>query len=224
MLKAFIIRKPNDELSERLSDECVASAKQFGVSAEKFDGVYANHDEIIKSKKLFFFEKMKEHRKTNPGIKGCFLSHFLLWEKCLELNEPILIFEHDALMIRPLPHNFLNLFTHHCVLDYAVHYPNYEEIITTETTLKVTAYPKLDAGKIGFSRLNATHKKGSHAHAVTPLGAKTIIESIRKFGMLPSDLCVNQYYTSYITIDPLIARCHPFFSDSSNRQKYGHIK
>lgn len=56
-MKAFVIRKPNDELSERLADECIASAKQFGVSAEKFEGVYSNHDEIIKSKKLFFLKK-----------------------------------------------------------------------------------------------------------------------------------------------------------------------
>jgi GR25 family glycosyltransferase involved in LPS biosynthesis len=223
-MKAFVIRKPNDEMSEKFADECIASAKHFGVSVEKFDGVYSDHDEIIKSKGLFFFEKMKEHRKTNPGIKGCFLSHFLLWEKCIALNEPIIIFEHDALMIRPLPPNFTDLFTHHCILDYAVHYPDYEEIIAAEGDLKVVEYPMRGTHKMFFSQINKHHVKGSHAHAVTPIGAKTLINSIKKYGMLPSDMCVNQFYTAYVTIDPLIARCHPFFSDSSNRQKYGHIR
>lgn len=31
-----------------------------------------------------------------PGELGCFASHYLLWEKCLELNEPIVVIEDDA--------------------------------------------------------------------------------------------------------------------------------
>src|SRR6056300_1281258 len=34
---------------------------------------------------------------------ACFLSHYRLWLKCVELDEPILIFEHDALFTRRLP-------------------------------------------------------------------------------------------------------------------------
>jgi len=78
--------------------------------------------------------------------------------------------------------------------------------------------------KIGFSRINRTHVKGSHANIITPLGARTIIDSVKKYGHLASDATINQYYTSYITIDPLIARCHPFFSNSKNRQLYSHTK
>jgi GR25 family glycosyltransferase involved in LPS biosynthesis len=224
MIKAFVIRKPNDELSEKLSTECVESAKKFGIFAEKVDGVYSNHDEIIKEKNLKFFEKMKEHRKNSPGIKGCFLSHYQLWEHCISLNEPIIIFEHDALMIRPLPDNILDLFTHHCILDYAVHYDNYEEIIATDCDLKITNYPQLNEDKFGYSSINKVHVRGSHAHIVTPLGAKTLLQSVEKYGMLPSDACVNQYYTSFVTIDPIVARCHPFFSNSANRKQFGHIK
>ncbi|MCE9935580.1 glycosyltransferase family 25 protein [Aeromonas salmonicida] len=36
-------------------------------------------------------------RPLTPGEKGCYASHFLLWEKCVELNEPILILEDDFL-------------------------------------------------------------------------------------------------------------------------------
>lgn len=223
-MRAFVIRKPNDDLSEKLANECIDSAKQFNVAVEKVDGVYSDHDKILEEKNLKFFEKLKEHRKNSNGIKGCFLSHYLLWEKCIELDEPIIIFEHDALMIRPLPTNILDLFTHHCILDYAVHYPNYEEIIANDCDLKITKFPKIEDEKLGFKSINKTHVKGSHAHIVKPLGAKTLIESIKKYGVLPSDMCVNQYYTSFITIDPLIARCHPFFSDASNRKKHGHIK
>jgi glycosyl transferase family 25 len=35
-----------------------------------------------------------------PGVIGCFYSHYRLWEKCIALNEPILIFEDDVMFER----------------------------------------------------------------------------------------------------------------------------
>ncbi|UPR28457.1 glycosyltransferase family 25 protein [Vibrio crassostreae] len=34
--------------------------------------------------------------EMTPGELGCFASHYLLWEKCVELNEPIVVIEDDA--------------------------------------------------------------------------------------------------------------------------------
>lgn len=36
-----------------------------------------------------------------PGVKGCFYSHYRLWKKCVELNEPIIIWEDDIILHRP---------------------------------------------------------------------------------------------------------------------------
>jgi len=214
-IKAFTIRKPNDDLSERLSDELIESGKQFGIAIEKVDGVYANQAEIIQQKGLHVFEKMKEAKKQNKGMQGCFLSHYQLWERCLELNEPILIFEHDALIIRPLPDNFLNLFTHHAILDYACHYPDYEEIVLRDGPLKITNFPFIENVPATYKGLNSSHVKGSHAHAIKPEGARTLISNVKKYGFVASDMCVNQFYTSYITIDPIIARVNPFVSQKN---------
>lgn len=223
-MKAFIIRKPGDELSERLSSEFIESAKFFGIETEKFDGVYNNHDQLLLEKKIFCFPKMKEVKKNNLGFKGCFLSHFLLWEKCLELNEPILILEHDALMIRALPENILDLFSHHCILDYAIHLDNYEELLSYEGPTKVTEYKRMIDNKLSISKINKAHIRGSHAHLIKPLGAKTLIESVKRWGHLASDATVNQYYTEFITIDPIPVRCHPFMTDKKNRQQHSHTK
>lgn len=35
------------------------------------------------------------NRKMNVGEIGCLLSHYALWQKCVDLNEPIVIFEDD---------------------------------------------------------------------------------------------------------------------------------
>jgi len=215
MIKAFTIRKPGDELSERLSDELIESGKKFNIHIEKVDGVYANQAEIIQQKGLHVFEKMKETKKQNRGMQGCFLSHFLLWEKCLELKEPILIFEHDALIIRPLPDNFLNLFTHHAILDYACHYPDYEEIVLRDGPIKITNYPFIENVPATYKGMNSSHVKGSHAHAIKPEGARKLISSVKQYGFVASDMCVNQFYTSYITIEPIIARVNPYVSQKN---------
>ena len=215
MIKAFTIRKPGDELSERLSDELIASGKNFNIRIEKIDGVYSNQAEIIQQKGLHVFEKMKEAKKQNRGMQGCFLSHYQLWEKCLELNEPILIFEHDALIIRPLPENFLDLFTHHAILDYACHYPDYEEIVLRDGPLKITNYPFIENVPATYKGMNSSHVKGSHAHAIKPAGARKLIDNVKRYGFVASDMCVNQFYTSYITIDPIIARVNPYVSQKN---------
>jgi GR25 family glycosyltransferase involved in LPS biosynthesis len=223
-MKAFIIRKPNDDISEKLSSEFIESAEIFGIETEKFDGVYTNHDQILLEKNIRCFPKMKEGKKQSLGFKGCFLSHFLLWEKCIELDEPIMILEHDALMIRPLPENILDLFTHHCILDYGIHLPNYEELLKYDGPTKVKEHPRLHANKISIRDINHAHIRGSHAHLIKPLGARTLIDSVKKWGHLASDATVNQYYTEFITIDPIPIRCHPFMTNKKNRRKNSHTK
>ncbi len=36
--------------------------------------------------------------KTTLGQLGCFASHYLLWEECVKLNQPIIILEDDAII------------------------------------------------------------------------------------------------------------------------------
>lgn len=37
---------------------------------------------------------------SSPGVVGCFYSHYSLWQKCVELGEPIMIFEDDVKFYR----------------------------------------------------------------------------------------------------------------------------
>jgi GR25 family glycosyltransferase involved in LPS biosynthesis len=39
-------------------------------------------------------------KMSRPGVIGCFYSHYRLWEKCVELKEPIMIFEDDVKFYR----------------------------------------------------------------------------------------------------------------------------
>jgi len=39
---------------------------------------------------------LRNRRPLSGGEKGCYASHYLLWEKCIDINEPIVILEDDC--------------------------------------------------------------------------------------------------------------------------------
>lgn len=41
-----------------------------------------------------------EGKMKRPGVVGCFYSHYGLWQRCVELGEPIMIFEDDVKFYR----------------------------------------------------------------------------------------------------------------------------
>jgi len=212
-MKAFVIRKKNDELSERLSDECIASAKTFGITVEKFDGVYDKHEEHLTQDKLF--PNIVAEKKLTNGYKGCFLSHYLIWKKCIEWNEPVLIFEHDAVMLRPITDEILNGFDTILVLDRFSRDPQYETLLKTEMELKIYQHAKIN--EYNRKLINRTMISGSHAHLIKPKGAIEVINSIKKYGYVLTDVAVNQIYLTYYSIEPTVARVNPFFTLGKNR-------
>ena len=218
-MKAFVIRKKNDDLSERLADECIASAKAFGITVEKFDGVYDNHENYLTQDKLF--PNIVARKKLTNGYKGCFLSHYLIWKKCIEWDEPVLIFEHDAVMLRPITDEILNGFDTILVLDKFSRDPQYENLLTKEMELKIHQHDKID--EYNRKWINRTMISGSHAHLVKPKGAIEIINSVVQYGYVLTDVAVNQVYLTYYSIEPTIARVNPFFTLGNNR-KFSHLK
>ena len=218
-MKAFVIRKKNDELSERLADECIASAQNFGIDVEKFDGIYSDHDAILAKEGLFPHPAVI--KKLRNGYKGCFLSHYLIWKKCIEWNEPVLIFEHDAVMLRPITDEILNDFDTILVLDKFSRDPQYEDLLKKEMELKIYQHPKIL--EYNQKSINRTMINGSHAHLVKPKGAIEIINSVKQHGYIVTDSAVNQIYLTYYSIEPTVARVNPFFTLGKNR-KYSHLK
>lgn len=41
--------------------------------------------------------------RLRPGAQGCWLSHFTLWQHCVDIGQPIIVLEHDALVRDPWP-------------------------------------------------------------------------------------------------------------------------
>lgn len=69
-----------------------------GQSFDFFDAIDGRKDPSF-----FLFNKYNEKKRfrikgypLTQGELGCFASHYLLWEKCIALNEPIVVIEDDA--------------------------------------------------------------------------------------------------------------------------------
>lgn len=113
-MKAYCITLRGHEYSERVGARCIQSATEVGkIRVEKFDAVNRHEARaVMESRGLIWtwgkgcsVTRLKHHDYGGDldARIGCAMSHYLLWERCVELWEPILILEHDAVFLREMP-------------------------------------------------------------------------------------------------------------------------
>ena len=127
----YIISIQGNKVSEQLTQQCLASCEKVGqpnVSVfPAFDATDSKvkvqqHDlglpvgelgsikvpEFLQGQAFLNFLRLKRCDLLMTQI-ACFLSHYSLWCMCLDKDMPIVILEHDAVMVKPfLRHNYLN--------------------------------------------------------------------------------------------------------------------
>ena len=101
MLKTFVINLAgSDERWETTSRRLT----ELQVPFERFEAVdgrvsphplFERHDDKLRQK--------YRGRALSGGELGCFASHFLLWQRCVELNEPIVVMEDDIIIRDSFP-------------------------------------------------------------------------------------------------------------------------
>jgi len=111
-VKAFVIHLPTLPKEAIQVNGIVEQLLKYGIDAVAFagvDGTQAQH--LVKQNNLQLWpynvkgspidaNDVDWGKLSRPGVMGCFLSHYALWEKCVELNEPIMIFEDDVKLYR----------------------------------------------------------------------------------------------------------------------------
>lgn len=108
---------------------------------------------------------------------ACFLSHCNLWRKCRDLNEPVIILEHDAVMVTELPcKDYMNKYD-----IYNLGKPSYGRFNT------ITSKDRPYEGKL-FS--TSGYLKGAHAYYVTPVGAQKLLDKAKQ-NAKPVDLFIS---------------------------------
>jgi GR25 family glycosyltransferase involved in LPS biosynthesis len=178
-MKGYVITITGLKESVDGANHLIDSGKKFGFSdIEIFDAITPKKDnpkEIFKKEKLNPSEFLSNTYSRLQPLMCCFLSHYFLWKKCIELNETIAIFEHDAVFVR----NFDMNFSQNIILGCSIGKPSFGNFKTST--------------KKGIQSLfSKQFFPGAHSYIVTPKGAKTFIEFARKHRPKPTDVFLNK--------------------------------
>lgn len=215
MIKTFIIRLEENQHSCRMAAECYDQALKFGIRPEYFKAINGNDSEYHYNQTGI--KRLGKFKKGRPGVNGCFFSHYYLWKKCIEIQEPILILEHDGYFLRNIDISILDKFEDVLKLDRLNPFEdNYNQNIKNEKNLplEVCDYhnPSNKTTKVNLGE----YFRGAWSYIIKPHASKKIIDFINKNGHRPADQQINSSILRLQTTIPTIARLHPFYSINNN--------
>jgi hypothetical protein len=100
----YIIYFPNNYISVDLANRCLDSCKKINQKAELYEGFDGTENELkipehLKNQNWYKWLKVTDYQQSLSEV-ACSLSHISLWVKCMELDRPIVILEHDVIMIK----------------------------------------------------------------------------------------------------------------------------
>lgn len=200
-MKSFHIILAGHKLGEELGHKNINIAKSFGLDAKLFDAIPGNN-----CKHIFKEHKIKHGFRGMSGIgqRGCFLSHFLLWKKCLELNETIAVLEHDGVFLRPLPENIESNFNDICRLEPFKHW---ETDYETQTANSLQHEIKFEKQTTEFySSYAGRYYVGYYGYLVKPSGAQKLIQHAKTVGAAPVDMFVGTDIVDIVSVTSSVVR------------------
>jgi len=170
--KAYIIRIKNNEKSEQLARQCADSCKKVGMEYTFWDAYDGINNPIVEPKNvhpMINLLKLSDHYMLR-GEVACFLSHVSLWIKCLEIEKPIVILEHDAIMVKK--YTVHKLFNSICYLGSDEQQNRGWQVMLTP--------PFGSAGR------NYLFMCRAHAYAIDPIIARSMVSQVFKYGISSS--------------------------------------
>jgi hypothetical protein len=173
--KAYIIRLSSNELSCSIAQRCAESCEKVDMPYdfwEAYDGLTTDQivsPDNLKDHILMNMIKLTNHYMTRTEV-ACALSHISLWSKCLEIERPIVILEHDAVMVKK--------YTDHKLFN-SICYLGSDE----QANLGWGVYLTPPFGSDGHNYYFICR---AHAYAIDPSVARSMLAYILKYGITSS--------------------------------------
>lgn len=168
---AYIITIKGHSISERMSLRCQQSCAQIGMPYrvwEAFDGtsgiIYP--PEHLQNKDYLNWFKQIDHELSVTEV-ACALSHISLWCHCITIDKPIVILEHDAVMV--------NTFLEHPLYNSIVYLGNVEQ--------HKKGWPILPTPTHATNGNNYHFICRAHAYSIDPQIAKNLVGYVLKLGI-----------------------------------------
>lgn len=178
--RAYIIRIKDNEISEQHAKKCADSCDKAGMPYsywDAYDGVAEKIQPPEHHNAVMDCLKITDHFLTR-GEVACALSHISLWARCVLLDKPIVVLEHDALMLQPyLQHNMYN----------SICYLGGQESFRPEDNSRGKLIPWHAS-----NGPNSHFICRAHAYAIDPAVAKNMLaEVIRRGIYAPADIMIQ---------------------------------
>jgi len=152
-------------------------------------------------------------KSLNKGQLGCYASHYLLWERCVELNKPIIVIEDDIAIDHSVFTKFYNLASS---LD-----SKYEFIRLSEHRRRKVKFKTIEQmSDLSIHRANKGHMS-TMGYFLTPDGAKKFLQHSKKWYMAV-DIYMDRFWVHGVEpfgIDPFCVAEEPNFES-----EIGYVK
>ncbi len=193
-MKNFIICLSKIESSLETALNLRKQLEEYGQDVELFEGTYGNDAKIMMQKegrtlhpwgikgppKDGIIPEPDPNFHWGPGIQGCFYSHYRLWQKCVELNEPITIWEDDIVLKRNyMPIDWTDVLV--LALGHAT------------KTAKYIHYFENPEGEPYAADYFQSSMPGNCGYAIKPHAAQKLLNIYSKT-YLPADNAINQHH------------------------------
>ena len=168
---SYVIVIKNHETSERLGARCIDSCNKEKMPWERWDAFDGTTEKIKIPEKLKNQKWLKWIKITNPALLNpelcCFLSHISLWAHCVELDQSIVIFEHDAICVKQIKQHLA--YNTICYLGCRSQYEDNSRCLSIP--------PMWNLGQ-NFLYMNKTH-----AYSIDPVMAKRLLSKVIEHGI-----------------------------------------
>lgn len=207
--KAYIIVVKGNEKSEEQAGKCIASCQKIGMPYEIFqaydgtDGKTIITPEHLKNKEHMKWIKILDHKLSIPEI-ACALSHIALWSHCMTIQKPIVILEHDAIMMHKFTtfygYNVVHYLGHSLEISrYATWLHENNEFISNDENIidyiirkDIKPARQIRRPMTNLTNLNYLYPLGLHAYAIDPMMAKNLFSHVLSEGLInPIDTFVD---------------------------------
>ena len=206
-MKAFIIYLKEVQSTVDAALECKRTARAHGIDAWLLEGhTPSRADQFIRVNNFKPYSpgpKLYAIKWNKPGVRGCFVSHYHAWLKCIELDQKIIVLEHDARIVAEYPQVDFD-----DVLQLGYNKTQPEHV----TEIQVQANT--------FERKGIKMIEGTHAYAITPQGAKKLIKATATHGMAAADWHICDLFVDIKNLRPRIADIKPEQSLTNDRSFY----
>lgn len=223
-MKTFVIYLSGNEFSVQMTAEAEESLKKFNIEYELFDGVVGRAGiKVLDS----FGVRPSAHvsqKQWTDGTIGCLASHYILWNKCANQDEPFLILEQDGVLVRD-PREILPFIKNVCHLDAYLpfqsgndaHFELYNANIEKYEP-GVKKHPE-NTFYIG-NEVTGSSFRGTYGYIITPKGAREVLDFISRHGAFPSDKCLCSKATDIQRANSTYVRLNKFFTTLKIQKDY----